>query len=216
MSLFNEFKLNEQGLLPVITQDYKSKKVLMQAYMNEVAFEKTLESNQAYYYSRSRNSLWKKGETSGHFQEVKKIYLDCDKDCLLIEVNQTGVACHTGEYSCFYREIVRKGENNMLKEVKQGEELLDEKILKKVYNVIVDRKNNPKEGSYTNYLFEKGIDKMLKKVGEESAEVIIASKNTDKKEVVYEISDLIYHLMVVMVEKGVTWEEIYKELTQRN
>lgn len=216
MSLFSDFKVNEQGLLSVITQEYNSKKVLMQAYMNEEAFEKTLESKQAYYYSRSRDCLWKKGETSGNFQNVKAMYIDCDKDCLLLEVEQIGVACHTGEYSCFYREVKKEGDNYMIKEDIGNEQIVDDKILNKVYNIIVDRKNNPKEGSYTNYLFEKGIDKMLKKVGEESAEVIIASKNTDKKEVVYEISDLMYHLMVVMVEKGVTWEEIYKELTHRN
>lgn len=207
---FTDFKLNDQDLLPVVTQDYYSGQVLMVAYMNEEAFNKTLETKQAHYYSRSRKALWLKGETSGHYQNVKEMFLDCDNDTLLIKVEQVGVACHTGKKTCFYKKI-------NLDDVQMTE--LDAfkapDIFNGVYNVIADRLENPKEGSYTNYLFEKGIDKILKKVGEETAEVIIGAKNPGKEEVVYEMSDLLYHLMVLMVEKKVTWDDIYKELEGR-
>jgi phosphoribosyl-ATP pyrophosphohydrolase/phosphoribosyl-AMP cyclohydrolase len=212
---FNNFKLNSEGLLPVVTQDYQNNEVLMVAYMNEEAFNKTLETKKVYYYSRSRKCLWLKGETSGHYQTVKSMSIDCDNDTLLVKVEQQGAACHTGNYSCFYRNI-----NLETKEIEELEQL-DKKrdnvltIFEDVYNVIVDRKNNPKEGSYTNYLFEKGIDKILKKVGEETAEVIIGAKNEGNSEVIYEISDLIYHLSVLMVEKNTTWEDICKELGKR-
>ena len=146
-----------------------------------------------------------KGETSGHIQYVKELTADCDFDTILAKVSQVGVACHTGNPSCFFNEIVKKEciENNPLK------------VFETVYNIIEDRKNNPKEGSYTNYLFDKGIDKILKKVGEECTEIVIAAKNPDPEEIKYEISDFLYHVMVLMVEKGVTWEEITQELAQR-
>ena len=201
---FNTFKIDEQGLIPVVTQDFLTKKVLMVAYMNKEAFDKTLETGKATYYSRSRKSLWLKGETSGHYQHVKSIKIDCDKDTLLLEVKQEGAACHTGSETCFF-ETVKEFEDS-----KDGLEIFND-----VYNVIVDRRDNPKEGSYTNYLFDKGIDKMLKKVGEETAEVIIGAKNEGIEEVTYEISDLMYHLMVLMVEKGVEWDDIVKELSKR-
>jgi len=207
---FIDFKLNEQGLLPVVTQDYFTGQVLMVAYMNEEAFNKTLETKKVHYYSRSRNTLWLKGETSGHYQHVKEAFLDCDNDTLLLKVVQEGVACHTGKYSCFYKKI--DIESNKIEEL---DKFKDANVLRGVYEVIKDRKENPKEGSYTNYLFEKGIDKILKKVGEETAEVIIGAKNPGKEEIVYEISDLLYHLMVLMVEKEATWEDIYNELNGR-
>lgn len=203
--MFNTFKLNNDGLIPVITQDYKSKEVLMLAYMNKEAYEKTLETHKVHYYSRSRQKLWLKGETSGHYQHVKSIKLDCDSDTLLIEIEQEGVACHTGNTTCFYTMLLKVAD----------ETKLDLNILYDVFDTILDRKNNPKEGSYTNYLFDKGIDKILKKVGEETAEVIIGAKNKGKEEVVYEISDLLYHLMVLMVEKNVTWSNILEELSKR-
>lgn len=207
---FSDFKLNEQGLIPVVTQDYYTGQVLMMAYMNEEAFNKTMETKKVHYYSRSRKSLWLKGETSGHYQTVMEMYMDCDQDTLLIKAIQNEAACHTGNYSCFYKKIdVDTGEVEELSKFKSSD------IFKGVYDIIVDRKVNPKEGSYTNYLFEKGIDKILKKVGEETAEVIIGAKNPGKNEIVYEISDLLYHLMVLMVEKGATWEDIYKELDGR-
>lgn len=210
--MFKEFKLNSDGLIPVIAQDYITKDILMQAYMNEEAFNKTFETGKVHYYSRSRQKLWLKGETSGHFQFLKEMKIDCDVDCIVVLVEQIGNACHTGSDTCFYRKIVSEGEKLIMANINSVD---NKDILKEVYEIIVDRKNNPKEGSYTNYLFDKGIDKMLKKVGEESAEVIIGAKNEGKDEVVYEISDLIYHLMVLMVEKDVSWEEIYNELAKR-
>lgn len=215
--LLEQIKFDSNGLVPVIAQDYKTNEVLMMAYMNEEAFIKSMETGKVHYFSRSRNKLWLKGETSGHFQTIKSMNLDCDGDTLLVKVEQIEAACHTGHYSCFYRELNKDG----IKET--SDKVFDEKsvyadkskILKEVYNVIVDRRINPKEGSYTNYLFEKGIDKMLKKVGEEAAEVIIASKNTDNGEVIYEISDLLYHLSVLMVERGINFDDIFDELGKR-
>ena len=202
---WENLKKNSDGLIPVIVQDYTTNDVLMCAYMNEEAFHATINCGKMTYYSRSRQELWMKGETSGHIQYVKELTADCDFDTILAKVSQVGVACHTGNPSCFFNEIVKKEyiEKNPLK------------VFETVYNIIEDRKNNPKEGSYTNYLFDKGIDKILKKVGEECTEIVIAAKNPDPEEIKYEISDFLYHVMVVMVEKGVTWEEITQELAQR-
>ncbi|HJD42649.1 MAG TPA: bifunctional phosphoribosyl-AMP cyclohydrolase/phosphoribosyl-ATP diphosphatase HisIE [Candidatus Mediterraneibacter quadrami] len=202
---FSEFKLNSDGLIPVIVQDYKTNEVLMMAYMNEEAFDNTVKTGRMTYYSRSRQCQWVKGETSGHFQYVKSLAVDCDKDTLLAKVEQIGAACHTGNRSCFYTTIV--GADYDAKNPLQ--------IFESVYNTIMDRKENPKEGSYTNYLFEKGIDKILKKVGEEATEIVIAAKNPNPEEIKYEISDFLYHAMVLMVERGVTWEDITNELADR-
>ena len=173
--------------------------------MNQEAFEKTVKTGRMTYFSRSSQSLWTKGETSGHFQYVKSLTIDCDKDTLLAKVDQVGAACHTGNPTCFFNEIVKREyvEKNPLK------------VLEDVYEIILDRKAHPKEGSYTNYLFDKGIDKILKKVGEEATEIVIAAKNPDPEEVKYEISDFLYHMMVLMAERGVTWEDITQELSQR-
>ena len=206
---FQDFKLGADGLLPAIVQDYLSGQVLMMAYMNEEAYNLTIETKKATFWSRSRQELWIKGATSGHYQHVKEIAIDCDSDTLLLKVAQVGNACHTGEYSCFYQYQNAEGDFETVNTLKQKD------VFQGVYDVIVDRKTNPKEGSYTNYLFEKGIDKILKKVGEETAEVIIGAKNEGKEEIVYEISDLIYHLTVLMVEKGATWEDIFDELDKR-
>lgn len=206
-------KFDDKGLIPVVTQDCKSKEVLMVAYMNEEAFDKTVETGKVHYFSRSRSKLWLKGETSGHFQLVKEIKLDCDGDTLLIEADQIDAACHTGNKTCFFRKMVDGSWEES--DVKQADEKISAEILQEVYNVIVDRTVNPKEGSYTNYLFEKGLDKILKKVGEEAAEVIIAAKNKSKEEIRYEVSDLMYHLMVLLVERGLTLEDIYGELKGR-
>ncbi len=212
-NLKDSIKFDDKGLVPVVTQDYKTKEVLMVAYMNEEAFDKTIETGKVTYFSRSRNKLWLKGETSGHFQLVKAIKLDCDGDTILIEAEQIDAACHTGNKSCFYRTLTNGSWSEA--ETKANNEELSAQILQEVYNVIVDRTIHPKEGSYTNYLFTKGLDKILKKVGEETAEVIIAAKNKSKEEIRYEISDLMYHLMVLMVERGVTLEDIYGELKGR-
>lgn len=202
---WSQFKLNSDGLIPVIVQDYKTLEVLMMAYMNEESFQATLHTGKMTYFSRSRQSLWLKGETSGHYQYVKSLDLDCDNDTILAKVNQVGAACHTGSRTCFFQNIVKKDykETNPLK------------VFEDVFAVILDRKENPKEGSYTNYLFDKGIDKILKKVGEEATEIVIAAKNPDPEEIKYEISDFLYHVMVLMAEKGVTWEEITQELANR-
>ncbi len=212
-----EVKFDENGLIPVVTQDYMSNEVLMVAYMNREALEKTLESGLATYWSRSRKKLWLKGETSGHFQTVKSLSLDCDGDTILLKVEQKEAACHTGHCSCFFRELKNDALVEVSSKTSDEAEICEDKskILQEVYNVIVDRTINPKEGSYTNYLFEKGLDKILKKVGEESAEVIIAAKNKAKDEIRYEISDLFYHIFVLMVERGVKLDDIYDELKGR-
>ncbi|MCD8084625.1 MAG: bifunctional phosphoribosyl-AMP cyclohydrolase/phosphoribosyl-ATP diphosphatase HisIE, partial [Clostridiales bacterium] len=176
---WSEFKTNADGLIPTIVQDYKTSEVLMMAYMNEQAFADTLRTGKMHYYSRSRRSQWMKGETSGHFQYVRSLHLDCDNDTLLAKVHQVGAACHTGSRSCFFQTLAKKEyrEENPLK------------VFEDVFALILDRKEHPKEGSYTNYLFDKGIDKILKKVGEEATEINIAAKNPDPEEIRYEISD---------------------------
>lgn len=180
----------------------------MQAYMNEEAYKATIHTGKMTYYSRSRQELWIKGETSGHYQYVKSLYGDCDMDTILARVVQIGAACHTGSYSCFFNEIVTMDD----KTDSQHNPL---KVFEDVFSVIKDRKENPKEGSYTNYLFDKGVDKILKKLGEEATEIVIAAKNPNPNEIKYEICDFLYHMMVLMAEKGVTWEEITTELANR-
>ena len=205
MMEFSQFKTNDQGLIPVIVQHYKTQEILMLAYMNEESFYETIKTGKMTYFSRSRQKLWVKGETSGHFQYVKSLTVDCDLDTLLAKVDQIGAACHTGNPTCFFQPLVGidYDETNPLR------------IFESVYDTIADRKENPKEGSYTNYLFDKGIDKILKKIGEEATEVVIAAKNPNPEEVKYEIADFLYHAMALMVEKGLTWEDIVKELADR-
>lgn len=203
---WSDLKVNGDGLVPVVVQDYQTNEVLMLAYMNEEAFNTTIRIGKMTYYSRSRKELWIKGMTSGHTQYVKSLTADCDFDTILAKVSQVGgISCHTGAPNCFFNEIIKKEytERNPLK------------VFESVYEVIEDRRVHPKEGSYTNYLFDKGIDKILKKVGEEATEIVIAAKNPDNEEVKYEISDFLYHMMVLMVEKGVTWEDVTRELAQR-
>ena len=203
---WEEFKKNSDGMVPVIVQDYKTDAVLMLAYMNKEAYEKTLSTGKMTYWSRSRDELWLKGDTSGHYQYVKSLTADCDKDTILAKVSQVGAACHTGSYSCFFNSIMEK------EDAKASNPL---KVFEDVFAVIQDRKVNPKEGSYTNYLFDKGIDKILKKLGEEATEIVIAAKNPNPNEIKYEISDFLYHMMVLMAEKGITWEEIIEDLSKR-
>ena len=202
---FSQFKLNADGLIPVIVQDYKTNDVLMLAYMDQDAYEYTLKTGKMTYYSRSRKERWVKGETSGHYQYVKSLMLDCDNDTILAKVDQVGVACHTGKKSCFFQPLLEA----------DSDELNPLQVFESVYATILDRKTNPKEGSYTNYLFDKGIDKILKKVGEEATELVIAAKNPNPEEIKYELSDFLYHAMVLMVERGVTWDDIVKELADR-
>jgi phosphoribosyl-ATP pyrophosphohydrolase/phosphoribosyl-AMP cyclohydrolase len=200
----SKVKFNDKGLVPVVVQDVKTNAVLMLAYMNEESLKKTLETGQMTYFSRSRGKLWLKGETSGNFQTLRELKIDCDGDTLLALVSQEGVACHTGEYSCFFESLYGNGDYT------GGYAVIDE-----LYGVIEDRKHNPVEGSYTNYLFDKGIDKILKKVGEESAEVIIAAKNASPEEIRYETADLIYHLLVMLCEEGLSPSEVFAELEKR-
>ena len=203
---WEDFKKNSDGMVPVIVQDYRTEEVLMMAYMNEEAYEQTLKLGKMTYYSRSRQELWLKGLTSGHYQYVKELVADCDMDTILAKVSQIGAACHTGSKSCFFNEITKKDYEESSNPLQVFEE---------VFDVIKDRKVHPKEGSYTNYLFDKGIDKILKKLGEEATEIVIAAKNPNPNEVKYEISDFLYHMMVLMAEKDVTWEEITTELANR-
>ena len=202
---FSDFKLLDNGLIPVVVQDYRTNEVLMVAYMNEDSYKMTIDTGKMTYYSRSRKKLWLKGETSGHFQYVKSLMIDCDNDTILAKVRQIGAACHTGNRSCFFKELAKKDyvSTNPLT------------VLMDDYDIIMSRKNNPKEGSYTNYLFDKGIDKILKKCGEEAAEIIIAAKNPDAEELKYEIADFLYHMMVQMAECGLDWNDITKELVNR-
>lgn len=198
-----DFKFDDKGLVCAIAQDVYTGEVLMQAYMNKEAIDKTISTGIAHYYSRSRQCLWKKGETSGHIQKVKKILCDCDSDCLLLLIEQVGAACHTGNRSCFFTQL------------KEFEFVPDYKVVFEDVETIRARHSNPVEGSYTNYLFDKGIDKILKKLGEEATEIVIAAKNPNANEIKYEIADFLYHMMVLMVEKGVSWEEITQELANR-
>ena len=196
----------KDGLVPCICQDAKTGAVLMLAYMNEQSLRLTLEKKRAVYYSRSRSELWEKGATSGNTQKVRAIYYDCDADALLIKVDQTGNACHTGAYSCFFNAVF----DDLGVSADPGSSVFGE-----LYATVIGRKNDPSEGSYTNYLFDKGIDKILKKVGEEAAETIIAAKNQDRQELIGETGDLIYHLTVMLAEKGISMDEIEQELKSR-
>ena len=203
---FSELTKSADGLVPVIVQENSTNEVLMLAYMNEESFHATLKSGRMTYYSRSRKSLWVKGETSGHYQYVRSLAADCDKDTFLARVTQLGAACHTGSHNCFIHPVIAE---------KKADAKNPAQILETVLGIINDRKLNPKEGSYTNYLFDKGLDKILKKMGEEATEIVIAAKNPNPNEIKYEIADYLYHLMVLMAEKGLSWEEIMDELAKR-
>ena len=198
----NELKFDENGLIPAIVVDRKTKRVLTLAYMNKESLEISMEKKLTCFYSRSRKKLWLKGETSGNYQHIVSITADCDRDALVVTVDPNGPACHLGTFSCFENPVYDNGEP----------EFSYEGLMK----LIEGRKTEKKEGSYTSYLFEKGLDKILKKVGEESTEVIIAAKDKDKKETVYEIADLAYHVMVLMVEAGISLDDIRNELASRH
>ncbi|WP_297990056.1 bifunctional phosphoribosyl-AMP cyclohydrolase/phosphoribosyl-ATP diphosphatase HisIE [Anoxybacillus sp.] len=200
-------RFNEQGLVPAIVQDAHSKEVLTLAYMNEQSLQKTLETKETWFYSRSRDMLWHKGETSGNVQAVVDIRYDCDADALLILVEPKGPACHTGEYSCFHRRL--SGEKPSVKRDRFA-------ILNVLESVIAEREAKRPEGSYTTYLFDKGIDKIAKKVGEEAAEVIIAAKNRSKEELRWEAADLLYHLLVLLREQRVSLDDVLSVLAERH
>ena len=203
MIKINELKFDKEGLIPAIVVDNLSKKVLTLAYMNAESLEISLKKQLTCFYSRSRQELWLKGETSGNYQHIVSISADCDKDALVVVVEKDGPACHTGSDSCFFEPLYIS-------------ETLPEFSLDGLYELLEGRKKDLPEGSYTTYLFNKGIDKILKKIGEESTEVIIAAKADDKKETIYEIADLAYHVMVMMVEMGITVDDVRKELASRH
>ena len=198
-----ELKFDEKGLIPAIVQDHYTKEVLTLAYMNKESLAITIDERRTCFWSRSRQELWRKGDTSGNVQHVVSITADCDGDALVVEVVKDGPACHTGGESCFFNEIYLSDE-------------LKQFSYEGLYHLIEGRKTNPKEGSYTTYLFDKGLDKILKKVGEECTEVIIGGRKEDKEETVYEIADLCYHVMVLMVQMGITVEDITRELEKRH
>lgn len=210
----NDISWNSDGLIPAVVQDVETLEVLMVAYMNKEALTRTITEKRGWYFSRSRNSLWLKGETSGHTQEVVDIKFDCDKDTVLLKVRQNGMACHENYYSCFHYDLEKEGfapsgEPNVRPELPLG------RTLELLAELIHSRNLNRPEGAYTTYLFEKGVDKILKKVGEEAAEVIIAAKNSSPEELRYEASDLLYHLLVLLEEQGVGLEQISEELLSR-
>ena len=217
VDFLDKLKWDNDGLLPAIVQDDLTEEVLMLAYMNKESLERSLELGEAVYFSRSRQALWHKGETSGHFQRIKKIFYDCDRDTILLRVEQIGVACHEGDKSCFHYDLtsLRDSGSDLRVEAKDNSGILFGKRIAGLESVIADRFEKRPEGAYTTYLFEKGIDKILKKVGEETAEVIIGAKNEGKSEVVYEASDLFYHLLVLFKEKGVSINDIEAELANR-
>ena len=198
-----ELKFDERGLIPAVVVDSITKKVLTVAYMNEESLRITMERGLTCFYSRSRNELWLKGETSGNYQHVVSITADCDNDALVVVVEKDGPACHTGSDSCFTKPVYESNE-------------LSEFSMQGLYDLLVGRKTDRPEGSYTTYLFDKGIDKILKKVGEEATEVIIGGCHGDKSETVYEIADLAYHVMVLMVEMGISVEDVHRELASRH
>lgn len=199
----SELKFDKNGLIPAVVVDAVSGKVLTLAYMNEESLKITMEKKLTCFFSRSRGELWLKGETSGNYQHVVSITADCDKDALVVSVRRDGPACHTGEESCFFNPVY---ENEDMKEFS----------LSALMKLIEGRKTERTEGSYTTYLFDKGLDKILKKVGEESTEVIIGAKGGDKKETIYEIADLTYHLLVLMIEMGISLEDVHDELASRH
>ena len=199
-------KFNDQGLVPAIAQDAATGEVLMLAWMNEESLRLTLETGWATYFSRSRQQLWKKGETSGHTQRVLGVKYDCDGDAILLTVEQTGPACHTGARSCFFNDLMTPDEDDLPATAA---------ILEQVYAVIADRKEHPQEGSYTNYLLGKGIEKICKKLGEEASESIIAAMKNNREEVTYEAADLLYHLLVLLYDRGVTPADVWAELARR-
>ena len=209
IEFLKEIKFDEKGLVPAIAYDVISGEVVMMAYMNEESIRMTLESGYCTYFSRSRQTLWKKGETSGHLQKLRSLKLDCDGDTILLEIEQEGAACHTGNKSCFYREY-KDGEW-----VPAKENTAIARAMALEYGVVKNRAENPVEGSYTNYLLTKGVDKICKKVGEEATECVIAAKNRAYDELQWEAADLIYHMTVLLYEQGMSWDDVGEKMLSR-
>ncbi|BCJ87939.1 bifunctional phosphoribosyl-AMP cyclohydrolase/phosphoribosyl-ATP diphosphatase HisIE [Effusibacillus dendaii] len=228
----DQLKYDERGLIPAVVQDAAGKEVLMVAYMNRESLQKTIETGFTWFWSRSRNELWNKGATSGHVQQVKNISYDCDRDTILVMVEQTGVACHTGAYSCFFEEAPLSPANaqsltNRAADVSTGGDAADGEtganglplnfaVLQELIETIDRRYSERPEGAYTTYLFEKGLDKILKKIGEESTEVVVAGKNQDAAELVAETGDLIYHLLVLLKQQSIPFQAVLAELQRRH
>lgn len=205
----SDVRFDENGLVPVVVQDARTRRVLTLAYMNAESLARTLETGETWFWSRSRKQLWHKGETSGHTQQVVKIDVDCDGDALTVLVEPNGPACHTGQESCFHNELWKDGDARSEDQVDLGE------VLTNLYALIESRRRERPEDSYTTYLFNQGLDKILKKVGEESSETIIAAKNEERTALARESSDLLYHLLVMFVERGLTLDEVRDELVSR-
>ncbi len=201
--IIDDLKFDEKGLIPAVVQDYFSKQVLTVAYMNRKSLEISIKEGRTCFFSRSRQQLWRKGETSGNTQEIVSIRADCDLDALVVEVIKKGPACHTGSESCFFNPVYQSEEHQDFS-------------MEALYDLLKGRKTSPKEGSYTTYLFQKGIDKILKKVGEECTEVIVAGKGGDREETIFEIADLAYHVMVLMVDMGIEPKDIFAQLASRH
>lgn len=211
--VWQKIKFNDQGLIPVIVQEVKSGKVLMLAYMNQEALEQTLQTGTTWFYSRSRQKLWNKGEISGNYQKVKRLFLDCDEDALLVQVEQTRVACHTGFYSCFHRELTKEG---VTEASASFPPFSLSSFLVELFEVIEERKNNPQSDSYTSKLFQTGKEKILRKISEETTEVILAALEENGKEhLTWEAADLIYHLSVLLSQAGIDWYQVLAELQKR-
>jgi phosphoribosyl-ATP pyrophosphohydrolase/phosphoribosyl-AMP cyclohydrolase len=206
----DEINYDEKGLVPVVVQDAENGQVLMLAYANKDAIERTQAKHKTHFWSRSRNKIWEKGEESGNTQDVKEIFVDCDRDAILVLVDQKGVSCHTGQRTCFFTKLGQNNESAPTFGTMKGGRTLDE-----VYQVVDDRKRNPKEGSYVSTLFKDGIDTILKKIGEEAAEAVIAAKNENNDEIIYEVADLWFHSLVLLANFGIAPQDIYEEFGRR-
>jgi phosphoribosyl-ATP pyrophosphohydrolase/phosphoribosyl-AMP cyclohydrolase len=219
-----DVKFFDQGLIPAVVQDARTLEVLTLAYMNEESLKRTIQTEQTWFWSRSRKELWHKGETSGNTQRVVELILDCDRDAIVVLVEASGPACHTGEQTCFHNTLESEVQNPLSRQSRNEPPRIEVSatvadlggLLNQLYALIESRERERPEDSYTTYLFDEGLDKILKKLGEESAETIIAAKNDDNKGLIAEVSDLIYHLLVLLVERGVSLEEIRQELSQRS
>ncbi|WP_447986438.1 bifunctional phosphoribosyl-AMP cyclohydrolase/phosphoribosyl-ATP diphosphatase HisIE [Nitrospira sp. Nam74] len=211
MSTWARIQFDERGLVPAVVQDWRDGTVLMVGFMNREALDQTVTTKRIHFWSRSRNKLWEKGETSGHYLLLKDLFIDCDRDTVLVKAEPVGPTCHTGAQSCFFSQLAETGtmEGSKSSEVMGG-------ILDRIYGTILDRKEHPKSGSYVSSLFEGGQDRILKKIAEEAGEVMLASKNVKREEIIYEVADLFFHTLVVLGYHGITLQDVYQELASRH